>query len=62
MARAYIKIFCNRKHVRTFGGNKREVKDMKRIYEDMTINDFIIKHPTFKCKNKSDINIIYKVN
>ncbi len=62
MACAYIKVSCNDKHVRTFGGNLKEVKRMKKLYENMTVSEFIEYHPRFvnECKDKDDITVKYR--
>ena len=64
MAAAYIKVFCNGEPVRTFGGNKKEVRKMCEVYENMTVFDFVKKHPRFseKLKSKKDIEVVFRKN
>lgn len=66
MAAAYVKIYCNRTAVRTFGGNRREVKDMKRRYDNMTRAQFLAEHLRFedsvRCTNACIITTEYHVN
>ena len=47
MARAYVKIYVNGEHVRTFGGNKAAVRELNKWYKGMTKEQFLIKHPRF---------------
>ncbi len=62
MAAAYIKVFCNGELVRTFGGNKKEVRYMRDRYETMTVSEFIRNHPRFsgKCKRREDVVVIFR--
>jgi len=62
MAAAYIKVFCNGEPVRTFGGNKKEVRIMWEAYENMTVEEFVTKHPRFagKCKHRKHIVVMFK--
>ena len=62
MAAAYIKVLCCGNVVRTFGGNKKEVRTMKAEYEAMSVDEFVQKHPAYagKCKRKKDIVVVLK--
>lgn len=62
MAAAYIKVFCGDDLVRTFGGNKKEVRQMRERYENMTVTEFITAHPRFaeKCRKKRDIEVVFR--
>ena len=66
MAAAYVKIYCNLTEVRTFGGNRREVKDMKRRYDNMSREQFLTEHPRFEdsvhCTDACIIKTEYHVN
>ena len=46
MAAAYLKVYCNGIHIRTFSGNRRQVQEMKTLYDNMTADDFYKKHHT----------------
>lgn len=53
MAAAHLKIYCNGVHIRTFGGNRRQVREMKALYDNMTIDEFYQKHHTVIDEPKS---------
>ena len=61
MARRYMSVCCNGVHVRTFGGNGGEVRDMYRRYKYMTKEQFLSKHPSFAeiCKDGFAIGVWY---
>lgn len=45
MASAYVRVYFNDLHIRTFGGNKRDVRRMQQRYDEMSLNDLYAKHP-----------------
>lgn len=70
MAAAYVKIYCNnedKEHlVRCYGGNRSDVRQMKKRYDEMTKERFCRKHPRFFDECEKSFNIIsiirYKKN
>ena len=58
----YLNSILNKNIVRIFGGNKSEVRKMHELYQNMTKEDFIIKHPKFAdmCKDKFKLYIFYR--
>lgn len=61
MARAYVKVYCDTDDgtfcVRTFGGNKPDVRWVTRQYKTMTKEQFLKKHPWFADKCKINFNL-----
>ena len=57
----YVNDYCEENHVRTFGGNGNDVRDMVNLYNDMTKEEFLLKHPKFAdmCKERFKLYIIY---
>lgn len=57
MAAAYVDIYCNGIPVRTFGGNRSDVRMMKQEYERMSKEEFLTRHPKFadECKDRCEI-------
>ena len=45
MAAAYVRIRCERGTIRTYGGNRSDVKGMMNRYKKMTLGEFMFKHP-----------------
>lgn len=60
MAATSVTIYCNGIYVRTFGGNKSDVREMRKLYQGMSKDDFLKMHPKFTeiCKNKFEL-IVY---
>lgn len=64
MAKASVTIFVNERdeehRVRTFGGNASDVYLMRKLYENMTKEEFIVMHPKFadKCKRKFKLYVV----
>lgn len=60
VARRYMSVYCNGIEVRTFGGNGSDVKRMVRLYQNMTKEEFLAKHPKFidVCKDKFNLIVI----
>ena len=61
MARRYMHVSCNGVHVRTFGGNGQEVRNMYAYYKHMTKEEFLRKHPwlTKICKDSFCLSVYY---
>lgn len=65
MARRSVSIYvnncCEENHVRTFGGNGSDARDIVNLYNSMTKEEFLIKHPKFAdmCREKFKLHIIY---
>lgn len=57
----YINDYLEENHIRTFGGNGSEVRDMAKLYKNMTKEQFILKHPKFaeKCKERFKLYVDY---
>ena len=45
MAAAYVKVFINDEELRTCGGNRSDVRDVKRMYDNMSYQSLISRHP-----------------
>ena len=45
MASAYVRVYFNDLHIRTFGGNKSDVRRMQQKYEEMPLQDLYVQHP-----------------
>lgn len=67
MARRHVTIFvnaedCEKNHVRTFGGNGCDVREIRDLYSNMTKEEFLVKHPKFvdMCKEKFELYIYYE--
>lgn len=45
MAAAYVTVCINDEELRTYGGNRSDVRAMKRLYDNMTYQQLISKHP-----------------
>lgn len=45
MANSYVNISCERGEIRTFGGNRSAVLAMAKQYKDMSLGEFMFKHP-----------------
>ena len=57
----FVNGYCDENHVRTFGGNGSDVRDMVRLYNNMTKEEFLLRHPKFAdmCKEKFELHICY---
>ncbi len=64
MSRRYVSIYCNGEHVRTYGGNGFDVREMYRRYKSMSKEEFLAKHPTFTeiCKYGFSLHVWYSGN
>ena len=45
MAAAYVTVCINGEELRTYGGNRSDVRAMKLLYDNMTYQQLISKHP-----------------
>lgn len=45
MAAAYVTVCVNGEELRTYGGNRSDVRQMKQMYDNMTYQQLISKHP-----------------
>ena len=45
MAAAYVTICINGEELRTYGGNRGDVRDMQKLYDNMSYQQLISKHP-----------------
>lgn len=58
MAAAYVRVYCNGTseddRVRTYGGNRSNVREMARTYSNMSKEKFLDRHPFFadRCADK----------
>ena len=65
MARRSMSVYVNgyreENHVRTFGGNGSDVRDMVNLYQNMTKEEFLLRHPKFTniCKDEFRLHILY---
>ena len=48
MAAAYVKIYINGEELRTYGGNRSDVRAMKQMYDNMTYQQLVSKHPNLE--------------
>lgn len=57
MAAAYVRVYMNGCHVRTYGGNKSDVRWMEQRYKNMTREEFMNNHPALanRCKRRFKI-------
>lgn len=57
----YVNGVCEENRVRTFGGNGSDVRDMVAVYESMTKEEFLRKHPMFTdmCRDNFKLHIVY---
>jgi len=46
MASSSLTVWCQERAIRVFGGNRSTVRSAKRYYERMTLDEFLLKHPT----------------
>ena len=65
MAAAYVRIFCNdtseENRVRTYGGNRSEVRRVAHVYRNMGKETFLKRHPFFADRCKDEFRIICEV-
>lgn len=65
MAYRCMKVFvngtCDENHVRTFGGNGKNVRNMVNFYNNMTKEQFLFRHPKFEelCKDNFKLYVFY---
>lgn len=55
----FVNGFCDENHVRTFGGNKSDVRMMSERYRKMTKEEFLKEHPKFTemCKDRFQLYV-----
>lgn len=65
MAAAYVSVYLEtggkEYHVRTFGGNRSEVRQVAAQYEAMTKSQFLMRHPRFAAVCADDFNLTVPV-
>ena len=45
MAAAYVRVYINGEELRTCGGNRSDVRAVKNLYDNMSYQALIAKHP-----------------
>lgn len=59
MAAAYIKIYVSGTCIRTFGGNKKNVRELKRWYENATFESIHRRHSWITKRTRKGIYVEY---
>lgn len=57
----YINGYCEENHVRTFGGNGDNVREVRDLYKNMSKEEFLTRHPRFAemCQDKFELHVDY---
>jgi hypothetical protein len=65
VARRSVSIYVNgweeENHVRTFGGNGSDVREVRDVYKNMSKEEFLTHHPKFAdmCQDKFELHVSY---
>ena len=55
----YVNDCCEENQVRLFGGNTSDVREMVKLYNNMSKEEFLLRHPKFAdmCKEKFKLHV-----
>lgn len=59
MSRATATIYCNGQEIRKYGGNKSDCRSMRYYYENMTLEQFLNKHPHLTEDDYKGLKVTY---
>lgn len=62
MASSSVSVYVNGNHIRTYGGNRSDVRNLASMYRQLSKEQFMEKHPHVLIKTQADIQISTKYN